>query len=116
VREIGWSHNIVIMERCSDSLEREFYIRMTRKLGWSKNVLVHQIDNQSYEKSLLGQTIVAEDLMITDWIDLSNPTPVQKDFMASLAIADLPHTHFFAFYAAIVDRLVELDSVRLTGV
>ena len=29
---------------------------MTRKLGWSKNVLVHQIENQSYEKSLLGQT------------------------------------------------------------
>jgi predicted nuclease of restriction endonuclease-like (RecB) superfamily len=25
-------------------------------LGWSKNVLVHQIDNQNYEKSLLGQT------------------------------------------------------------
>ena len=56
VREIGWSHNIVIMERCSDPLEREFYIRMTRKYGWSKNVLIHQIDNQSYEKSLLGQT------------------------------------------------------------
>ncbi len=29
---------------------------MTRKFGWSKNVLSHQIDNQSYEKSLLGQT------------------------------------------------------------
>ena len=56
VREIGWSHNIVIMERCSDPLEREFYIRMTGRFGWSKNVLVHQIENQSYEKSLLGQT------------------------------------------------------------
>lgn len=56
VREIGWSHNIVIMERCSDLLEREFYLRMTRKFGWSKNVLIHQIENQSYEKSLLGQT------------------------------------------------------------
>ena len=56
VREIGWSYNIVIMERCSDALEREFYIRMTRKFGWSKNVLAHQIENQSYEKSLLGQT------------------------------------------------------------
>lgn len=29
---------------------------MTRKLGWSKSVLIHQIDNQSYEKSLLGRT------------------------------------------------------------
>ena len=56
VREIGWTHNIAIMERCSDSLQREFYVRMTRKFGWSKNVLIHQIDNQSYEKSLLGQT------------------------------------------------------------
>jgi predicted nuclease of restriction endonuclease-like (RecB) superfamily len=56
VREIGWSHNLVILERCKDPLEREFYIRMTRKFGWSKNVLIHQLDNQSYEKSLLGQT------------------------------------------------------------
>ena len=31
VREIGWSHNLVIMERCHDELEREFYIRMTKK-------------------------------------------------------------------------------------
>ena len=56
VGEIAWAHNLVIMSRCKDALQREFYIRMTRKLGWSKNVLSHQIDNQSYEKSLLGQT------------------------------------------------------------
>jgi predicted nuclease of restriction endonuclease-like (RecB) superfamily len=56
VQEIAWSHNIVILERCHEALEREFYIRMTRKFGWSKNVLIHQIDNQTYEKSLLGQT------------------------------------------------------------
>jgi len=56
VGEIGWTHNLIILQRCKDHLEREFYIRMTRKFGWSKNVLVHQIENQSYEKSLLGQT------------------------------------------------------------
>ena len=56
VREISWSHNLVILERCNDLLEREFYLRMTRKFGWSKNVLIHQIENQSYEKTLLGQT------------------------------------------------------------
>lgn len=55
-REIGWSHNLLILERCKESREREFYLRATRRFGWSKNVLVHQIDNQSYEKSLLGQT------------------------------------------------------------
>ena len=56
VAQIGWSHNLVILQRCKDPLEREFYILMTHKFGWSKNVLIHQIDNQSYEKSLLGQT------------------------------------------------------------
>lgn len=56
VREISWSHNLVIMEKCKDDLQREFYIRMTKKFGWSKNVLVHQIENQSYEKYLLNQT------------------------------------------------------------
>ncbi|WFN36466.1 PDDEXK nuclease domain-containing protein [Methanomicrobium antiquum] len=29
---------------------------MVRKFGWSRNVLIHQIENQSYEKTLLGQT------------------------------------------------------------
>jgi predicted nuclease of restriction endonuclease-like (RecB) superfamily len=56
VREISWSHNLIILERCSDPLEREFYIRMTKKFGWSKNVLIHQVENESYRKTLLGQT------------------------------------------------------------
>jgi predicted nuclease of restriction endonuclease-like (RecB) superfamily len=56
VGEVAWAHNLVIMSKCKDPLEREFYIRMTRRFGWSRNVLTHQIDNQSYEKYLLGQT------------------------------------------------------------
>lgn len=56
VREIGWTHNIAIFERCKDSLEREFYIRMTRKYGWTKNVLRLKIENKTYEKTLIGQT------------------------------------------------------------
>ena len=56
VAEIGWTHNLILMERCKDDLEREFYIRMTRRMGWSKNVLIHQIENKTYEKTLLNQT------------------------------------------------------------
>ncbi|NJK65023.1 MAG: DUF1016 domain-containing protein, partial [Synechococcaceae cyanobacterium SM2_3_1] len=62
VGEIGWAHNLAIMSKCKDPLEREFYLRMTRKFGWSKNVLIHQIANQSYEKSLLGQTNFDQEL------------------------------------------------------
>jgi predicted nuclease of restriction endonuclease-like (RecB) superfamily len=56
VGEISWSKHLVVMARCKDDLQREFYIRMTRKFGWSKSVLIHHIENQSYEKTLLGQT------------------------------------------------------------
>jgi len=56
VAEIGWTHNLIILEKCKDDLEREFYIRMTRKMGWSKNVLIHQIENRTYEKTVRSQT------------------------------------------------------------
>ena len=56
VREISWTKNLVIFERCKQSDEREFYIRRTREFGWSKNVLIHQIENQTYSKTLNNQT------------------------------------------------------------
>lgn len=33
VGEIAWAHNLAIMSKCKDPLQREFYIRMTCKLG-----------------------------------------------------------------------------------
>ena len=56
VGKISWAKHLVILGKCKDPLEREFYIRMTKKFGWTKNVLIHQIENESYEKTLLGQT------------------------------------------------------------
>jgi predicted nuclease of restriction endonuclease-like (RecB) superfamily len=56
VAEISWAKNLVIMARCKDDLQREFYLRATARFGWTKAVLQHQIDNKSYEKYLLNQT------------------------------------------------------------
>lgn len=56
VREIGWSHNIIILEKCKDDLEREFYIKMTRKYGWTKAILVHQVESGAYERRMVNQT------------------------------------------------------------
>jgi predicted nuclease of restriction endonuclease-like (RecB) superfamily len=56
VQQIGWSHNVVIMEKTRDLLAREFYIKMVIKYGWTKNVLIHHMEGKSYEKFLLGQT------------------------------------------------------------
>ena len=76
VREIGWSHNIAIFEKCKDELEREFYIRMTKAHGWTKNVLIHQIENQTYQKTLTSQTN----------FDKTLPAPMQSQL--ALAIKD----------------------------
>ena len=37
VAQIGWSHNLIILQKCKDDLEREFYLRMTRKFGWTED-------------------------------------------------------------------------------
>ena len=62
VREISWTKNIAITEKCKDNLEREFYIKMTKKYGWSKDVLINHIENKSYEEYLINQTNFDENL------------------------------------------------------
>lgn len=55
VAEISWTNNLLILEKCSEMIEREFYLRMAKKYGWSKTVLANHIENQSYEKTILSQ-------------------------------------------------------------
>jgi predicted nuclease of restriction endonuclease-like (RecB) superfamily len=76
VAEISWTKNLIIIDRCKDELEKEFYMKMTKKFGWTKNVLVHQIDNQSYEKFLLGQT------------NFDRALPDKYRYQAKLAVKD----------------------------
>lgn len=56
VAEISWTHNVILMERCKNLLEREFYMLLTKKYGWTKNVLIHQIESGAYESYILNQT------------------------------------------------------------
>ncbi|MEN9609731.1 MAG: hypothetical protein RLZZ628_545 [Bacteroidota bacterium] len=55
VGEIGWTHHYLILEKCKDPNERLFYIHQTKNYGWTKNVLIHQIENQSYQKTIINQ-------------------------------------------------------------
>lgn len=102
VGEIAWAYNLVIMGKCKDPLEREFYLCMTRKFGWSKNVLIHQIENQSYEKFLLGQTNFDQTL-----------TPVLPE-QAKLAVKDDYTFDFLELGTAHSER--ELEQALITKV
>ncbi|HAM38934.1 MAG TPA: DUF1016 domain-containing protein [Elusimicrobia bacterium] len=56
VGEISWTKHLIVMSKCKNDLEREFYIRMTRRYGWTKNVLNLKIEDKTYEKTILAQT------------------------------------------------------------
>ena len=55
VAEISWSKHIVILTKCKDNRQRQFYILATKKFGWTKDVLINKIELETYEKYLLGQ-------------------------------------------------------------
>jgi predicted nuclease of restriction endonuclease-like (RecB) superfamily len=76
VAQIAWTHNLIILQRCKDPLEREYYIRMTAKIGWSKNILIHHIENQSYERTLCNQT------------NFDKTLPSERRTQAKLAVRD----------------------------
>ena len=56
VGEISWTKHLVILSKCKDSEERQFYTISTKKYGWTKDVLTNQIENKTFEKYLLNQT------------------------------------------------------------
>ena len=76
VREISWSNNVVIMEKCKDEFQREFYIQMTKRYGWTKRTLINFIEAQTYEKYLLNQT------------NFDVTLPVERRTQAKLAVKD----------------------------
>ena len=57
VAEISWSKRIVILTKCKETQQSQFYILATKKYGWTKDVLIHKIELKTYENFLLGQSI-----------------------------------------------------------
>ena len=47
--QIPWSHNIAILDKVKNEVQREWYIRKTAENGWSHSVLIHQIESGLYQ-------------------------------------------------------------------
>ncbi len=76
VRELGWSCNIVIMEKCDDDLEREFYLKAAVRYGWTKRLLANYIEAGAYERFLTNQT------------NFETTLPAERRAQAKLAVKD----------------------------
>jgi predicted nuclease of restriction endonuclease-like (RecB) superfamily len=55
VRQLSWSHHLVIMTRCKRGEEREFYIRMAIHEHWGKLELERLLETGIYKKSKATQ-------------------------------------------------------------
>lgn len=58
--------------------------------------------------------IVAEDFTDTGWIDLSDTTSVEEQFLESVTFRRLPATDFFVYYTALFDRVVALNAAQIS--
>jgi len=96
VAEIGWTHNILILEKGKDDLEREFYLRMSKKYGWSKNILIHQIESESYQRFLANQT------------NFDKSLAEKYKYQAKLSVKDSYSFDFLEFTEEYNERKLEL--------
>lgn len=52
VQEISWSNNIIILEKCENDFQREYYLKLSKKLALSKRVLQNKIESSEFERIL----------------------------------------------------------------
>lgn len=54
VRELSWTHNLIIFSRCKTNEEREFYLRLCKNENYNKRELERQINTSYFERTMLG--------------------------------------------------------------
>jgi predicted nuclease of restriction endonuclease-like (RecB) superfamily len=56
LREISWTHNLVIFSRCKSQEERLFYLETTKRENYSKRELERQISSSLFERIMIGNS------------------------------------------------------------
>ncbi|MFZ4464759.1 MAG: PDDEXK nuclease domain-containing protein [Bacteroidales bacterium] len=54
LRELSWSHNLAIFSRCKTTVEREFYLNLTKQENYSYRELDRQISSGLFERTMIG--------------------------------------------------------------
>jgi predicted nuclease of restriction endonuclease-like (RecB) superfamily len=54
LRDLSWSHNLLIMSRCKRNEEREFYLRLCQRERWGKRELQRQLSGGLFERTALA--------------------------------------------------------------
>jgi len=86
VREINWTHNLIIMGRTKTDEAREFYLLLCTKNNYSKRELERQIDSMLFERTMISdrknQLFIAKNAGLT---------ALRDSYI--LEFLDIPETH-----------------------
>lgn len=87
VRELSWTHNMSIINKCKSMEERAFYLKLAIQERWSRRELERQMNGALFEQAILGipklSTVMKEahplaerffkDRYLVDFVDLPEP-------------------------------------------
>lgn len=59
VRQLPWTHHMIILNQSKRPEEREFYVRLAVREQWSKRELERQIKGCLFERAILSPPIVS---------------------------------------------------------
>jgi predicted nuclease of restriction endonuclease-like (RecB) superfamily len=103
VGEIPWGHNLQLLAKLKDPVQRLWYAQQTVENGWSRAVLVHQIELNLYSRRGQAQT------------NFSRTLPAPQSDLAHQVLKD-PYTFdFLALAEDVRERQLEqglLDHMR----
>jgi predicted nuclease of restriction endonuclease-like (RecB) superfamily len=88
VRELSWTHNLLILSRCKLLKEREFYLRMAIREKWGKRELERQLSGALFERVVLSPPKLAPAVRELH----PRATEIFKDSYL-LEFLDLPRSH-----------------------
>jgi predicted nuclease of restriction endonuclease-like (RecB) superfamily len=88
VRQLPWTHNLIILNQSKHTEEREFYLRLAIQEKWSKRELERQFKAALFERSVLNP------IKVTPLVTQSHPNvlDVFRDAYV-LEFLDLPEQH-----------------------
>lgn len=101
VRQLPWTHNLLILSRCKLPEEREFYLKLALRERWSKRELERQLSGALFERTVLAPpkgsalliqlhpeaATVFKDSYLIEFLDL--PTPYSEDDLQRGLVANL---------------------------
>jgi predicted nuclease of restriction endonuclease-like (RecB) superfamily len=91
VREISWTHNLLIMSRSKTENVREFYLQLCAKNKYSKRELKRQMDSMLYERTMISGEKLKQLPLSDDSLSSLSLSALRDSYV--LEFLDLPEAH-----------------------